>query len=1264
MTKVSATSHNRSSRIGFLTTWNQECGLATYARYLLANTNPSEYIVLAEETSRRKTRADENNVIRCWTRPSEITGKSGVNYEKLVSTVTTSGIEVLHINSHSGFFSFPDFANCLGKIREAGIAVISHPHTLFTTDEALRQLLTSSDGVIVHGAENRLEAIANGAKPEATFVLPHGVHCQMDLWSEDARCRTRAEFGFAKDKFLITSFGLIQPSKGIEALLEAVIALKSKNKPVQGLIIGRANLDDPNSERYLQALRELAVSHDIGENVSFISEFVEEDLLYRYLAASDLVIMNYRAQHYEASGATALALGAGAVVASSLAPAFQAFKDAVWHMTAGYPPGLTAEILYSNEELRRTLRDNARDYATRNSWPTISEKLNEIYKEVITQTRRDTVSRAVLQKERDVMSSNATSRMSARRVLMQNRGNATSNPGGDSVVMNRLAEGLRARGHQVTVDTTGSEDPKNFDIVHLFNFALPQMVRTFGERAMAANIPFVVTSLYEDVPRFHTQSHALSNCLMEYVAGRQNRAWYEANRPDLSSVPRAPKFECDWVIENAAAVFTNGRAEEDALRRDYPKMRNNVEVKLGHEVGAVEGPERFVREYGVSDFVLCVGRLETRKNQLMLLKALEDSEIPVVLAAGGFTYQPMYSECVNKFQRRGKTIVLGRISPEMLSSAYSACRVHVLPSWYELPGLVTLEAAAHSKNVVATRYGTGVDYLGSNALYCDPADPDSILNATLAGYYKPFDRATREMAISYTWEATIDATERAYESVLSSRKSSVLADAAPMFKMDGFRPAPTGLYDSTAEVTELQDLIEKGELAAKSLEFELAHRYLQDAERISPRNIRTLKARGAVFLAESNTSEAVRYFDRALTEAPQDPKVLSGRGMCEMMSHNVEQALPYFLRALDTEPTHLVAINQTVECAHRLQRYDQAISALRKFVQRKPDDLNIKFCLAGCLFRAGQLGEARISVQEILTADPTFKGAVDLLDRCTPAESSAAKISMPASPALDTFAGAPRLTVPAAPSFESAAPSMAIAASAGNPLAEKMLMEAEEAKRANDFEEVMKRSKDVQVLVGLSMMQECQAMALEAEVNVLDGKLKEAADIYKNILAIDPNYCRALCGTGALAADTGDWQRARTQFEKALEFLPEYDVALAGLAVCSMQDNDQEKAWGYFERALARNPENHRALIGILQLGYPMKRYAAIESVLRGYLDLHPVNLEMQYSLAGVLFAQQRWVECQSELSKILLFDPNHERALELMGIIGEKNQPASGASV
>jgi Tfp pilus assembly protein PilF len=216
--------------------------------------------------------------------------------------------------------------------------------------------------------------------------------------------------------------------------------------------------------------------------------------------------------------------------------------------------------------------------------------------------------------------------------------------------------------------------------------------------------------------------------------------------------------------------------------------------------------------------------------------------------------------------------------------------------------------------------------------------------------------------------------------------------------------------------------------------------------------------------------------------------------------------------------------------------------------------------------------------------------------------------------------------------------------------------EAEQYKRDGKQGEAREALEKVRRTAGLTETQRERFNCIEAEFHIIDGDLEIADGVFSQVLTGNPESVRALCGKGALAAERQEWTAAQQYFDKAVAIEPSYDVALAGLGLCAMVNKKEEKAFELFQQAVASNPENRRALLGVLQLGYPMKRYSEIEKAINSYLELHPANIEMLYSFAGILFAQGKVERAKSEVEKILIFEPQHERALELRDLIrGEK---------
>lgn len=73
-------------------------------------------------------------------------------------------------------------------------------------------------------------------------------------------------------------------------------------------------------------------------------------------------------------------------------------------------------------------------------------------------------------------------------------------------------------------------------------------------------------------------------------------------------------------------------------------------------------------------------------------------------------------------------VFLGHIDHHdpLLASAYAAARVLAMPSLFESPGLVALDAAMAGTPVVATMFGNTRDYFLYHVEYVDPRSVQSI----------------------------------------------------------------------------------------------------------------------------------------------------------------------------------------------------------------------------------------------------------------------------------------------------------------------------------------------------------------------------------------------------------------------------------------------------------------------------------------------------------------------------------------------------------
>ncbi|MCB0339922.1 MAG: glycosyltransferase, partial [Bdellovibrionales bacterium] len=537
--------------VGILTTWNQHCGLATYARYLVSEFPSGSYVILGEQV--QPIRQDEPYVTRCWS-------KEKGDFEKLAAEIEIQDIGLLHLNCHYRWFPQPEFSKFLNRLKASGIRVVTHVHTTFSLDVQFQALIAASDLVITHTPENALEVIANGGRHEQISVIPHGVNVCDELPSKSD---LRSRLGLPQEKKLIMAFGFLQPHKGMEGVFEAVMHLKARGVPAAGYIVGKPSDTDPNSGMYVEALQTLRREYGLEKDVEFITDFIPDEAIGEYLAASDVVLMNYRSQHFEASGACSLAIGAGALVATSIAPPFMPFSDSVWHITAGFPVAQSIEVLVNNSDLANRIRQNAKEYAAKNSWKVIAGKVAAEYRKIGFHLAQ------IEACEQSKVASPSLERKSMK-VLMQNRPTTFTHRGGDTVLLEKTKEALEKRGVSVTVDVEGREDPSDYEVVHLFNFATPDYTRALAQRAKESGTPYVVSTLYEDIPGFHNQSRFWADMLVLYVEHGQDKSWFEKHRSELQKIEGCQPFDNTWTAENAGGLLANGSREAEVLKRDYP----------------------------------------------------------------------------------------------------------------------------------------------------------------------------------------------------------------------------------------------------------------------------------------------------------------------------------------------------------------------------------------------------------------------------------------------------------------------------------------------------------------------------------------------------------------------------------------------------------------------------------------------------------------------------------------------------------------------
>lgn len=190
-----------------------------------------------------------------------------------------------------------------------------------------------------------------------------------------------------------------------------------------------------------------------------------------------------------------------------------------------------------------------------------------------------------------------------------------------------------------------------------------------------------------------------------------------------------------------------------------PPQRISVVPLGGGEAPRHHSPaeaSRRVRRLGLeAPFVLHVGRIEARKNQLTALAAVERLDGLLLACAGPIVEREMAARLASSPRCR----LLGRVEQADLEALYARSQALLFPSLYEGFGLPVLEAMRRGVPVVTAAVSALPEVAGEAAVYVDdPLDAEA-LAAALERAFRERARLRRlglDRAGRFSWDRTAE----------------------------------------------------------------------------------------------------------------------------------------------------------------------------------------------------------------------------------------------------------------------------------------------------------------------------------------------------------------------------------------------------------------------------------------------------------------------------------------------------------------------------
>lgn len=342
----------------------------------------------------------------------------------------------------------------------------------------------------------------------------------------------------------------------------------------------------------------------------------------------------------------------------------------------------------------------------------------------------------------------------------------------------KTAEALRRLG--VSVAISSGRDLASADVVHVFNLQTADWTLGQVRAARALGKPVVLSPIYWHDPKLPWSALLAMGAVLPYLPAAA-RLPHESERATVPLVPAMHRKAAARVLAEVDAILPNSRVEADHLSAEFPGVartgRPVLAVPNGVDVPAFDRaagspPESLGFELPPS-FVLCASRIDYRKNTLALIQATRRLGLPLVVAGAAVGSTVLHRAYAAACHGRGPHVrFLGPLPQDRLWPLYRACAVHALPSFFETPGLSSLEAALAGARIVTTPHGSTREYFGDHAEYASPRSVRSIAAALERSLAKPPSSGLAALVREkYTWDRAAEVTLDAYRRVMDGRSA-------------------------------------------------------------------------------------------------------------------------------------------------------------------------------------------------------------------------------------------------------------------------------------------------------------------------------------------------------------------------------------------------------------------------------------------------------------------------------------------------------------
>jgi hypothetical protein len=223
-----------------------------------------------------------------------------------------------------------------------------------------------------------------GISEEKITIIPHGIP---DVPFIDPSFY-KDQFGVENRKVILT-FGLLDPGKGIEYVIDAMPAIVEKHPDAVCIILGATHphVIRASGEKYRHSLQQRVSRLGIEKHVLFFNQFLDLKTLTQFLTAADIYVTPYLSQEQIVSGTLSYAVGIGKAAISTpywYAQELLADKRGII-IPFRDPEALSkaADKLLSSEALRNSMRKRAYQFTRPMVWKEVARNYLKVARQTL-----------------------------------------------------------------------------------------------------------------------------------------------------------------------------------------------------------------------------------------------------------------------------------------------------------------------------------------------------------------------------------------------------------------------------------------------------------------------------------------------------------------------------------------------------------------------------------------------------------------------------------------------------------------------------------------------------------------------------------------------------------------------------------------------------------------------------------------------------------------------------------------------------------------